>query len=226
MTRAVKIAMAACACALMLCACEKAPETPDGVLAPIAAQDTLEIRPSDEDVADFLALLGEGAPKSYENDTCYNITPAFIKDNSGYVIFKFDQSCASYLLYEDTIYPLGGYFGGLGAVSFALADLNADGAYELYYTFSWGSGMHRSQVGYFDPATKAAADFDAAFYDKDTALAASPDGGLNVCVADIASREEESSFFVSFDISALEVVCAIVCEDGEILLREDAQDPE
>lgn len=223
MTRAVKIAAAACACALMLCACEKAPETPDGALAPIAAQDTLAVRPSDEGVADFLALLGGDAPKSYENDTCYNITPAFIKDNSGYVIFKFDQSCASYLLYEGAIYLMGGYFGGLGAVSFALADLNADVAYELYYTFSWGSGMHRAQVGYFDPATEVAVDFDVAFFDKDCALIASPDGGLGVCAAEFADAEEFS--FVSYDVSAVDVLGAIVCEDGEILLREDAQDP-
>lgn len=210
-------AVLACACLMLLCAFGCAPET----LAPVAPEESLSIRPSDEGVADFLALLGDAAPASYENDTCYDITPDFVRDNSDCRIFKFSVSCASFALYDGKAYALGESLGGSGADSFALADMDGDGACELYFAFSWGSGMHRSMAGCFDPAARAVTVFDAAFYGEDCMLTLSTDGGLAVRRAEFTSRES----FVSYDIAAGETLGTLVYEDNAVQFREAAQNP-
>jgi hypothetical protein len=228
--KAIKLAAAlVCVCLLVLSACAPAPETPgkdqDGALAPVAPDSALSIRPSDEGVGDFLALLGDGAPKAYENDACFNITPDYIKDHSDFLIFKFDQSCASFLENGGKAYPLGEFLGGTGADSFALADLTGDGVYELYFTFSWGSGMHRSQVGYFDPKTKAVTIFDAAFYSEDCMLTLDENGNLQISHADILYGMDELSFYVSFDLTAGEPLGAFSYENGAVQFVQADENP-
>lgn len=77
-----------------------------------------------------------GFTSGYEADECYNVTPAFIADNSDYAVFKYSNSTESFILYDDEVYSIGTCVGGFGITSMALADLNKDGMYELYYTFS------------------------------------------------------------------------------------------
>ncbi len=72
-----------------------------------------------------------------------------------YHVVKDSSSGASFLLYQGNTYQLGEYFGGYGVLDLETADLNGDGREELYFTYSWGSGMTRSQFGCFDPAQKA-----------------------------------------------------------------------
>lgn len=43
--------------------------------------------------------------------------------------------------------PLCGGFGGLGLHSCHVADLDRDGASELVFAWSWGSGIHRTELG-------------------------------------------------------------------------------
>ncbi|PWM46146.1 MAG: hypothetical protein DBX47_02845 [Clostridiales bacterium] len=118
-----------------------------------------EMQPTKDGVADFLFKLDD-QPESYDNDECYRVTPQRITNKYGFAIYKFDQSCISYLEYDDKIYPLGNGFGGFGVVSFAISDMNNDKYPELYFTYSWGSGIHRSMVGYFDSAIKEVVLFD------------------------------------------------------------------
>ena len=70
-------------------------------------------------------------------------------------------------MYNDKIYSLGSSFGGYGLTAFAVADLNKDGMREIYFTFSWGSGIYRSQIGYFDMATEEVKIFDYSNEDND-----------------------------------------------------------
>lgn len=220
MNRAFKrIAALSCACLILLCAFGCAPSR-----APIAPQDSLSIRPSDEDVADFLAILGDDAPAMYGDDACYNITPDFIAENSDYRVFKFSQSCASFVLYDGKAYQLGEFLGGTGADSFALADLDGDGAYELYFTFSWGSGFHRSQVGHFDPAAKAVTVFDAAFFNEDCMLTLGANKTLEVRRADISYGADDGEFYVSFDLLAGDALGTLAYEDGAVQFLQ-TEDP-
>ncbi len=91
-------------------------------------------------VEDFLSLQ-QDFKSGYDTDKCYNITPDYIQESSDYLVFKYDTSCASFLLYEGKVYPLGIWFGGYGLTSMALADLNGDQKPELYFTYSFGSGF-------------------------------------------------------------------------------------
>jgi len=54
--------------------------------------------------------------------------------------------CASYLIRRGKVYPLGQSFGGSGVMSMCVADLDKDSKPELIYSFSFGSGIHRSHV--------------------------------------------------------------------------------
>lgn len=107
--------------------------------------------------------LVDGKPVfDIKGDACFQITPKSIKENSDYRIFKYDRSSASYVLYKGKAHQLGNSFGGSGLDSVQLADLNNDGINELYFTCSWGSGIGRGNVGYFDPVKEEVTVFDYA----------------------------------------------------------------
>lgn len=130
---------------------------------------TFQLSPSSDGVGEFMELLGEDQLE-YNSGSCYNVTPQDITERYGFQVFKFDTSCGSFLEYEDGIYPLGVWLGGCGVTSFAVADMNEDGNAELFFTFSWGSGMHRSQAGYFDSAKKDVVIFDFINWGNDSVL--------------------------------------------------------
>lgn len=116
-------------------------------LATLGPESELTITPSDLQVSEFVEKI-----KDYElynnfvinNDECYNITPDFIADNSDYTIFKYYKTAESFIMYNGEVYRAFRGFGGI--TSMALADLNCDGEYELYYTCDTGSGILGSEV--------------------------------------------------------------------------------
>lgn len=177
---------------------------------------TFQLSPTQENVAEFLEEL-EDPPRMYDNDRCFNVTPREIAAEYGFEIYKFDQSCAGYLQYDGRIWPLGEWFGGNGLVSFAVADLNGDRTEELYFTYSWGSGMHRSLAGYFDPAADGPVSFEYANFDRDMVLAAEGD-----TLALFNARITGFSSFVEMHASAEDKVGEIVYESGTITLKETA----
>jgi hypothetical protein len=87
-------------------------------------------------------------------DDFNDITPENVFLETGCQIFKNASSCQSYLLYEGELYTLGIGFGGLGIVDIATCDFYDNGKNDLLYTYSWGSGIHRSCLGFFDFSSK------------------------------------------------------------------------
>ena len=186
----------------------------DGILADI---EIFPLTSSDDKVDRFLELLGEVPYTGYDNDRFYNVSPSELSEKYGFNIFKLDlsfnilkldQSCCSYLMYEDKIYSLGSSFGGYGTTSFAVADINKDGLKELYFTYSWGSGIHRSQIGYFDPATKEVICFNYSNTNNDMTFYVDA-GTLVVCNAEVRADS-----FVDIDTICLTKV-------GELRFEED-----
>ena len=110
---------------------------------------TFEMEPTKTGVEEFLANNPKIA-NDYKEDELYNVTPSKITEKFGFTVFKFTKSCESYVVYKDKTYLLESSFGGPGTISFAAADLNKDGNYELYFTFSYGSGMNHAEVSCFD----------------------------------------------------------------------------
>lgn len=185
---------------------------------PVLAERTdFRISSSSGGVGDFLEL-NTGFVSSYDNEVCRNITPDYVAENSAYSVFKYDRSCASFLLYDGNTYMLGEYFGGFGVTSVALADMNGDGEYELYFAFSWGSGLHRSQAGYFDPAEKKIGIFDYARVDGDLVLKTNDDGELLLCGAVFTGGT-----FTDFALEAGDVAAAVVYKDRTIGLEPAAE---
>ena len=167
-------------------------------------------------VDDFLKIQGD-YDSSYENDTCLNITPEDIKARSGYQVFKYSQSCASFLLYEGESYPLGEWCGGYGVVNLAMADLNGDGLQELYFTSSWGSGLHRSNAAYFDPVTKKIEPFSYTHLNKDMMFAWNPAGGLSLHEAEVTDFTD----FTHFSVEKKAFLGDVVVRDGKMDVRMD-----
>ena len=79
----------------------------------IPAIETFPLTPSREGTEAVTALI-EKLPAGYEEDTCFNVTPESISEKYGFTIYKYDASCASFLMYEEAVYPLGEWFGGYG----------------------------------------------------------------------------------------------------------------
>ena len=164
-------------------------------------------------VENFLSLQ-QDFKSGYDTDTCYNITPVYIRQSSDYLVFKYDTSSASFLLYEDKVYPLGKWFGGCGLTSMALSDLNSDQKPELYFTYSFGSGLHRSNTAYFDPAAKKVVVFDYTHLNKDMMITENNDGGLSLYNAAINKMVS----FANFEIEKKDFISDIVYENGQISL--------
>lgn len=80
------------------------------------------------------------------------ITTAEVWDRLGAQIFQvtgdIDQF-STYLIRGGRVHRLGTGFGGHGVMSFVVAEL-AGGRPWLVYTYSWGSGRHRSKVAALD----------------------------------------------------------------------------
>lgn len=101
-------------------------------------------------------------------------------------------------LYDGEVYRMGEGFAMGDVISMALADINMDNQYELYYTFVSGSGMPYSITGYFDPVSKENTIFDYVSY-MNLMLTMNESGDL--CVND-AVRERDWDSYVDSTIKA------------------------
>lgn len=128
-----------------------------GFTSVYANTSTSSIKGYKDGVEEFLNLAKEQelSFESEELENCYNITPDFVKENSDYKIFKFQDTAETYIIYENQIYKIGNNKRERGTTSFAIADINQDEKLELFYTYIWKvSEVSRTNVSYFDPITK------------------------------------------------------------------------
>lgn len=200
-----------CTLFLTIAGCANDEQVTSDPLKVRAASTELKIKPSSNKVEEFLNKNRKFI-SSYDKDTCYNITPDFVTENSEFSVFKYSISSGSFLLYDGEVYSLG-MFGGLTSV--ALADLDRDNRYELYFTSGWGSGIYRSQIGYFNPATKKVTVFDFQYFDHDMMLT-TDEAGTSLFVKEAAT---EYVSLVDFKLkSDNKLIATIVSEKGKIKL--------
>ena len=226
-------------CSLSACAKKTGSNMDSGVLEPelssapfetsvqnmplevIAPESELTIVPTKIRVPEFTKCAGYT-----EYDDFYNITPDFIADNSDFEIFKSVSSTDSFIMYDGEVYSVGICFGGFGVTSMALADLNRDGAYELYYTFSFGSGVHALNIGYFDPVKKEVTVLDCPLqlHLHELMLTVNESGDLCVNIAVIDEKSYQS--FVDFSLKAQELTGTVVLKEDTITLQLAEEMPE
>lgn len=213
---------------LMLTGCQQDKQQAEWENALPIETVTFQMTPSSNGVDDFLKSF-DNDKEEQNNGSFYNIVPEDIANNYGINIYKNDSTCYTELAYDDKTYTLGNYFGGDGASSFAIADLNNDGKFELYFTGSYGSGFPHSQIGYFDTANKEIVIFDSACLSSDDntvsivnyfwgelVLEADSDDALCVYSADYPTINRKSS--VDIEMSAGEKIASVVVENGEMFL--------
>lgn len=189
-----------------------AQDMPPAVIAP---ESKLTIVPSETRVSEFTKC----ADYTEAESDFYNITPDYIADNSEFEIFKDVSSTDSFIMYDGAVYSIGTCFGGFGLTSMALADLNQDGAYELYYTYSFGSGVHALSIGYFDPVKKEVTILDCPLqlHGHELMLTVNESGDLCVNIAVI--DEETYQSFVDFSLEAQELIGTVVSTEDTITLQ-------
>ena len=115
---------------------------------------------SKENVEDFFAIVGNLQGDSLlsgyvlDKDKCFNVTPQQVALETNYKIFKFSDSCASFVMIDNEVYTLCAWFGGYGFVNAVPCDFDNDGNKDLLVASSWGSGLHRSIISVFHSTTK------------------------------------------------------------------------
>lgn len=105
------------------------------------------ITASQVDLEDFFAAMDE-LPQEQQN-ACVEITPEAVSEVTDWRIFTVEKQY-SFLLADGEVHTLCGYWGGWGVTSALPWDYDGNGVLDLLYTYSWGSGIHRSHVAIFD----------------------------------------------------------------------------
>lgn len=216
MKKAQRIIILSFCTSLILSACSINTTSEKAALDTLAVESEMTITPSNTQVSDFIAK-NKDFMTYYETDECYNITPVFIAENSEYEVFKYSESDESFIMYDGKVYSIGSCFGGYGITSMALADLDKNDEYELYYTFSWGSGLHRSQVGYFEPISKETHIFEYASFDSEMILTVNESGDL--CVNSAIFVDNDFDYSVNFTIKAQDFMGTVNFEEDRIELN-------
>ena len=171
----------------------------------VLTESPYQLAGSEEGAADF-AAINTGYESPFTNDTCWNITPGFVSENSEFTVFKYASSNETFVMYDGAAYPIGGGYGGDGVTSMALADLTGDGVYELCYVYSEDSIL---RVGYFDPAQKTANELSGSFSGQPVMLS-SEGNTLTVCAAEVSNYES----LLEMTLTAGEKLAEVTIGDG------------
>lgn len=200
----------------------EAPEEPERTKGglPAIAPVELKVTPSKEGVTEFLE---KNTYLSIEYDECCNITPDFIADNSDFTIFKVGLSEKYFVMYDGEVYPL---YWGLGAndpMNMALADVDQDGKYELYFTYVTGSGMPWCVIDYFDPNRKESVALGSFRWDKVLTTNEAEELCVNERRHEWVDPDDTENLDAEYSIGAGEQVGTITLEDGAITLKIDPE---
>ncbi|MBO4971450.1 MAG: hypothetical protein J6D45_01410 [Clostridia bacterium] len=143
---------------LALCSCNSESNNKDNF---DSTEKTYMTTPcSKEDVDAFCDIIGELQGEGLlsglvlDKGKCFNVTPQEVALETNYKIFKFSDSCASFVMIDNEVYTLCEWFGGYGFVNAVPCDFDNDGNKDLLVASSWGSGLHRSIISIFNSVTK------------------------------------------------------------------------
>lgn len=135
--------------------------------------------------------------------TIYDITPKNVKGEIGCQVFKVNYTCESYVIYKSKIFHIGFGFGGFGIVSLTTCDFDGNGQKDLIYTYSWGSGLHRSLIGIFDFSKEKEQQLDFSQLNKDIMIDKISNNNFKIYIAGISSANSD---FTHFKLSKKEFV--------------------
>jgi hypothetical protein len=123
--------------------------------------------------------------------TIYEITPPSVRAEIKCQLFKVNSTCETYLIYNSKVYHIGLGFGGMGLISIETCDFDGNNQKDLIYTFSWGSGLHRSHIGIFNFSNEHEEWLDFKQPNEDIMLEKVSDDDFNVHIAKLYYEELE-----------------------------------
>ncbi|MBQ2954377.1 MAG: hypothetical protein IJE07_12670 [Clostridia bacterium] len=102
----------------------------------------------------------------------HDATPPTL-NGTGWRIIKDNQTCQTLLVTQEGAYVLGMSFGGWGVTSAVPCDADDNGTPDLLFTYSWGSGIHRSHLAVLNLTTQELTDL-AIWYEWESDLVVLP----------------------------------------------------
>lgn len=136
------------------------------------------------------------------------------------LLYKDSNTGATLLSFEDKVVRFIGNDGGLGVTSLALGDLNNDGAYEIYFTYSWNADTYCSQAGYFNTKTSEVHYFGDYICPGSELVLTAENDTLAIFKAELTEYEDK----VHFELEADKSIAEIVCNNGEIEIETFSDD--
>jgi len=168
---------------------------------------TLETSPE----SDKTGMSKEQQLKYY---TVHDITPEEVKKELHCQIFKVNYTCDTFVIYKGKLFPIALGFGGFGVVSLSTCDFDEDGKKDLIYTFSWGSGLHRSHIGIFNLAKEKEEWLDFVQENDDIMVEKISDKSFKIYIANISSQTD--SYFTHFTLSKKDNIGNIQKIEGKV----------
>ncbi len=105
-----------------------------------------------EEASKIILTTPDFSKLSNKETDLIEITSSSIWDNTKLQLFKSvgDSSLETFIVTNQEAFHIGIGFGGLGVTSVVPYDVNNDGTLDLVYAYSFGSGIHRSVISWFD----------------------------------------------------------------------------
>ena len=100
----------------------------------------------DNQISDVMASYIKEHKSTYKGDKLWRVRTNYLRFILN--IYKYENSCESFIEFDGKIYEMGPSSGGYGVTQ--LAYYHEKDKYILYYILSYGSDIHRSEVYSFD----------------------------------------------------------------------------
>ena len=194
----------------------------------VESLDIYTLRPVKDSVDEFFSMLNMMPDLDrallLDEENCWCIRTAADRvpslEEQWMWLYKDAETGAAHLAAEDKVVQLTGNDGGLGLTSAALGDLDQDGAYEVYFTFSWKPDTYCAQAGYFDTKTAEIHYFsDFCCCDTELILTVEEDA-LTVREAELTDYEDK----VHFSLKSKEIAAKIIFDEEQIRMKPLSDD--
>lgn len=145
-----------------------------------------------------------------------DITPKEVTESVKCQIFKGSQTCETFVLYNHQVICIGLGGGGYGVMSILPCDFDNNGVSDLVYTFSWGSGIHRSQIGVLNLKEQKEMALEYGLSNKDLILQALSPSEVDVYTAEVSMQDIN---FAQLTFTPKEQVAKITAEKGMPVIK-------
>ncbi len=196
------LAMAGAA-VLLLAGCVKSP-------LPLSNQTRISVEDFARMFVDY--LKDTSAPQTDIAGDFADITPDAVFEETGCQIFKDSATYESYLLSDGEVTPVATGFGGFGITDILPCDLDENGQTDILYAYSWGSGLHRSQLSVYNLTDKAETTLDYVNLNNDMLLE-EENGTINVYSAVFRSALPSDGSIINGMVKG-ELLCTLTAENG------------